>query len=197
VHCGRTVVSLSQRNGHVDAAVMDDGRVVAADLVVVGVGATPRTDWLACDDALKLDDGLICSETLSTAPGVYAVGDVARWRDRDTGRLRRIEHWTNAHAQGRVAAGNFLGDDQAFVTVPYVWSDQYGHRVQIYGTTGDPDSIRVLGPGPEVSRLVVFEKDGRVAGAVGVDAAKELLPWRRAIAEQQGWDDAMRRLAPG
>ncbi|GAA1223388.1 NAD(P)/FAD-dependent oxidoreductase [Pseudonocardia alaniniphila] len=196
VHCGRTVVSLNQRDGRVDAAVLDDGRVVPADLVLVGVGAAPSTDWLSGDDALKIDDGLICSETLCAAPGIYAVGDVARWRDRDTGELRRIEHWTNAHAQGRVAAGNFLGDDQAFVSMPYVWSDQYGHRLQIYGTTRNPDTVRVLDPGAGVSRLVVYEADGRVVGAVGVDAAKELLPWRRAIARQQPLDDALRGLAP-
>ncbi|MDX6234500.1 MAG: hypothetical protein QOH68_3608 [Nocardioidaceae bacterium] len=195
IHCGRTIVSLTERDGRVDGAVMDNGQVVAADLVVVGVGAAPSTDWLAGDDQLKIDDGLICDETLCAAPGVYAVGDVARWHDRVTGELCRIEHWTNAHAQGRVAAGNFLGDEQVFSAVPYVWSDQYGHRIQIYGTTRNADAIRVLDPGADVSRLVIYGLGGIVIGAVGVDAAKDLLPWRRAIAQRQSWRDALQSFA--
>src|SRR5262249_59322953 len=87
-----------------EAVRRSDGSRLPADVVVVGIGSAPATDWLQ-GSGLELDDGVVCDETLNAgAPGVYAAGDVARWFNPLFGQTMRLEHWTTAAAQGRVAA---------------------------------------------------------------------------------------------
>ena len=120
-----------------------DGSVIAADVVVVGVGVVPGTDWLE-GSGLTLDNGVVCDETCLAAPGVVAAGDVARLPNAlFDGELMRLEHWTNATEQGVHAARRLLaGDDGAiaFAPVPFVWSDQYDRKIQTVGmVSGDAD----------------------------------------------------------
>ncbi len=96
---GTTVVEVRP-----DTVLLSDGTGLPADLVVVGAGATPTTGWLA-GSGLVLDDGVLCDATLQAGPGVWAAGDVARWRTPDGG-SRRLEHWTAAAEQGALAARN-------------------------------------------------------------------------------------------
>ena len=114
--------------GRVERVRLADGAAVESDLVVVGVGVAPNTRWLE-SSGLDLRDGVLCDETCATnAPGVYAAGDVARWRNPVFNQAMRVEHWTNAVEQGRAAALNLLagsGATQPFASVPYFWSDQY------------------------------------------------------------------------
>ena len=103
-----------------------DGSEISADVVVVGIGAAPATDWLA-SSGLEIGDGVICDATCATrAPGVVAAGDVARWYHEGYRESLRIEHWTNAVEQADAAAARLLDGPTAppYAPIPFVWSDQ-------------------------------------------------------------------------
>src|SRR5829696_1117499 len=140
--CG-TGVKAVEGDGHVERVVLDDGIVIQADLVVVGIGVFPCTSWLE-GSGLTIDNGVQCDETLWTGvPGVYAAGDVANWLNPMFGVRQRMENWTAAAEQGAAAARNALDPDHAkpYGTVPYFWSDWYGSRIQFVGI---PESEEVL-----------------------------------------------------
>ncbi|MGW2422951.1 NAD(P)/FAD-dependent oxidoreductase [Streptomyces sp. NPDC001709] len=132
--CGIGVAGLIGER-RVTGVRLADGRVLPADIVVVGVGVRPATDWLA-GSGVPVDDGVVCDAGCATGvPGVVAVGDVARCPNPFTGRHARIEHWSNATEQGRTAARTLLSgvSAPAPVTAPYFWSDQYQVRIQLAG----------------------------------------------------------------
>ena len=109
----RTGVGVAGFDGsdRVERVRLDDGSSVDADVVVVGVGVVPVTDWLA-DAGLTLDNGVVCDETLRLVPGVVAAGDVCRWPNPlFDGEVMRLEHWTNATEQGVAAAQRLLAAD--------------------------------------------------------------------------------------
>ncbi len=108
------------------------GETVEGDEVLVAVGSSPNTDWLA-HSGLTVDDGVVCDAYRRATPDVYAAGDVARWHHPLFGVPMRIGHRTNAAEQGMAAARNLLAAPQArepFAPVPYFWSDQYDMRIQ-------------------------------------------------------------------
>jgi NADPH-dependent 2,4-dienoyl-CoA reductase/sulfur reductase-like enzyme len=118
--------------GRVTGVELTDRTMLDADVVVVAVGATPATAWLA-DSGLPVHDGVECDATCRAAPGIYAAGDVASWYNPLFGRRMRVEHRLNATEQGAAAAANLLGADRPFASVPYFWSQQYDVRLQAYG----------------------------------------------------------------
>ena len=133
----RTGVTVSDVIGEARVAgvALSDGSRVAADVVVVGIGVTPNTEWLE-SSGLTLDNGVVCDGFGQASPGVYAAGDVARIVNRWHGDSPRIEHWTNAVEQGVHAAENALagpGASASFSSVPYFWSDQYDRKIQFIG----------------------------------------------------------------
>lgn len=159
-----------------------DGTVVRADVVAVGIGVIPNTDWLV-DSGAVLGDGVLCDETLAVAglPNVWAAGDIARWPHAKYGEIR-IEHWTNAVEQGQHVAGCITGDVKPFATVPFVWSDQYDHRIQIVGRPSPTDEIRVVHGSLDAPPWAVEHvRDGQVMGVTGVDAVKVVMPYRRSL----------------
>ena len=124
-------------DARVERVRLDDGTAVDADVVVVGVGVAPVTDWLD-GSGLTLDNGVVCDETLLAAPGVVAAGDITRWPNPlFGGELMRLEHWTNAPSrESRRRAACSHGDGAApepFAPVPFVWSDQYDRKIQTVG----------------------------------------------------------------
>jgi NADPH-dependent 2,4-dienoyl-CoA reductase/sulfur reductase-like enzyme len=165
-----------------------DGSLVEADVVVVGIGVVPNTEWLAGSGAeIAADGGVLCNAALQVVglPGAWACGDVARWPHPRLGEVR-IEHWTNAVEQGQHVAKCIVeGRDapDAFATVPFVWSDQYEHRIQIVGRAAPTDDVRVvhgsLADGPPW--VVEHVRDGDVTGVTGVDAPKVVMPYRRSL----------------
>ncbi|MGQ4599831.1 FAD-dependent oxidoreductase [Nocardia sp. R6R-6] len=188
VSCGVTVTSLLEVDGRVAGVVLSDGRKIDADLVVIGVGARPATDWLD-GSGLTIRDGIVCDEYLVAAPGIYAVGDVARWQHPLYGVSTRVEHWTNAHEQGTAAAMHHLGRGRPFANIPYVWSDQYGKRLQVYGTTTGATHSRILSTAEDgTPRVMVYGRAGRLVAALGVDAPRDLLPLRKALAQNADWE---------
>lgn len=177
---------------------LTDGTTVPADLVVVGIGAAPTTGWLR-DSGLTLhprDGGVVCDATLWTgAPGVYAAGDLAHWPnplfERDGDDLMRLEHWTSAAEQGALAAVHALGlaEPKPLASVPYFWSDWYGHRIQLVGVAGADEVLRA-DPGTE-RPLLLYRRGDRVVGALSVDRPAEIMKYRRLVAARAPWQDAL------
>lgn len=178
----------------VEGVRLDDGRRVEADVVVVGVGVTPATDWLQTS-GLVLDDGVVCDATLCAAPGVVAAGDVARWPNPTFGgQMMRLEHWTNATEQGVAAAARLLvADDDAepFASVPFVWSDQYDVKIQVVGHVRGDDTFEVVDGSLAERRFVaIFGREGRLTGAVAFNRPRLLMQYRRLVAEGASFADA-------
>ncbi|WP_330256058.1 FAD-dependent oxidoreductase [Nocardia sp. NBC_00565] len=170
-----------------------DGRTIAADAVLVGIGAQPNVEWLT-GSGVPVGNGVECDATLYAGSGVWAAGDVASWPHPHTGEPRRIEHRTNAAEQGLAVARNILaGPEHAtpFDSVPYVWSDQYDLKVQIYGRTRGADQVRIVEGSLEDRKLVaLYGKGGRVCGVAGVNLPRATRTYRNAVAEAVPFEEA-------
>lgn len=179
----RTGVGLAEVRGagHVESVVLSDGSEVPADLVVLGIGSTPTTGWLA-GSGVECDNGVICDEVGRTsAPHVWAVGDVASWRQ-PTGHQKRVEHWSNVADQVRLLVPAILGREApAVVVVPYFWSDQYDVKIQCLGEPQPGDLVHVV---EDDGRrfLAYYERDGVVVGVVGAGLPAKVMKARGAIA---------------
>ncbi|MDJ0341007.1 FAD-dependent oxidoreductase [Streptomyces sp. H10-C2] len=182
--CGVGVRQLSGR-GRVDAIVLEDGRRLAADVVVVGVGARPCVEWLQ-GSGVALGNGVRCDAGGSTTvPGVVAVGDCAAWYDPTVGAHRRVEHWTGARERPAAAVAALLSGGTAApepVRPPYFWSDQYGIRIQFAGHAADADSVTVEeGSVDGRSFLAVYRRAGDPVAVLGMDQARLFTRWRRQL----------------
>ncbi|MEP6660248.1 MAG: FAD-dependent oxidoreductase [Acidimicrobiales bacterium] len=181
----------------VEAVRLDDGSVISAEVVVVGVGVAPVTDWLK-DSGLELRDGVVCDATLNAgAPDVYAAGDVARWPNALFREEMRVEHWTNAAEQGAAAAHNLLatwagGAGLPYAPVPFFWSDQYDSRFQFVGRGSDDDEVQIVHGSVAAGRFVaLYGRAGQLRGALGLSMPKQLMPYRKLLAAEATWTDAL------
>ncbi len=146
-----------------------DGNVVAADLVVVGVGVEPRTE-LAGAAGLHLDNGIAVDAHLqSSAPGVYAAGDVAAAWHPALGRRIRVEHWANALNQGIAAAKNMVGTPTAYDRVPYFFSDQYDLGMEYAGYTTSWDQVVFRGDPATREFIAYWLEGGRVVAGMNAN----------------------------
>jgi 3-phenylpropionate/trans-cinnamate dioxygenase ferredoxin reductase subunit len=118
-HLGR-----SPKAVEVDRVILDDGTALAADFVVAGVGVRPRTE-LAERAGLPVDRGILVDAELRAAPGVYAIGDVARWPEHRSGERVRVEHWVVAQRHGEAVARTLLGMGGPYRVTPFFWSAHY------------------------------------------------------------------------
>ncbi|WP_182378172.1 FAD-dependent oxidoreductase [Nocardioides sp. WS12] len=181
---GRTVAAVESADGRVTSIRLDDGSELPADVVVVGIGASPATAWLA-DSGLPIGDGIDCDEDLQVLgfPGVYAVGDVARWPHPAYAAPIRIEHWTSAGDQAQVMAAHVVGRDRPAIALPYVWSDQYGQRIQIVGRPSEGTASTIHGAMATSDLVALYAApDGRLVGALVVDNPRLFMQVRKAIA---------------
>ena len=199
----RTAVGVEgfEGTGRVERVQLAGGGSVAADVVVVGVGVAPATDWLE-SSGLELRNGVVCDETCATsAPGVVAAGDLARWPNPLYGEEMRVEHWSNAVEQGAAAGKRLLasaGDAEPFAPVPYFWSDQYETKIQFLGRAAPDDTVAVVDGSLADGRFVaLFGRDGRLVGALAFSRPRQLMSWRRPIANAMSWDDALAKAASG
>jgi len=169
-------------NGRITGVLTSSGPV-SADVVVVAVGSTPATGWLA-DSGLTLNDGVVCDSRCRAAPNVYAVGDVARWWHEGQERSVRLENRTNATEQALAVAGNILGADRPYVPVPYFWTDQYDIRMQVFGDLVGAEQIRMIEGTPAARKFIALaETGGRVVGVVGWNSAKGFRKARELITD--------------
>lgn len=178
----------------VEGVRLADETVLAADLVVVGVGVTPNTEWLE-SSGLEIDNGVVCDETCLAAPGVVAAGDVARWPNTLFDGTMRVEHWTNASEQGTHAARTLLAGPEGaapFAPVPYFWSDQYDTKIQYVGASGPDDEVRVVYGSVDQRRFVAaYGREGRIVAALGFNAPRVLMKYQALVAKRTGWEDAL------
>lgn len=179
-------------NGRVASLNLSNGRVISADLCIVSVGVVPNVEWLD-GSGLDIADGILCDETCLVAPGIVAAGDIARWPNPRTGELRRVEHWDNAIRQARHAAQRLLGISAApYDLLPWVWSDQYDRKLQIYGSLAAFEEMKVVEGDLEPFRFVALYRRGdRLTGIVAANLAKPLLNYRKLLAEGISWDAAL------
>jgi NADPH-dependent 2,4-dienoyl-CoA reductase/sulfur reductase-like enzyme len=186
IHTGVKVIGIGTEDGRATGVQLADGTTIDADVVLVSIGSIPNTEWLA-GSGIPIANGVLCDEYCRAAPGVWAAGDVASWHHVGIGGRVRIEHRTNAAEQGMAVARNILAgvNPAPFVPVPYIWSDQYDLKIQLYGLPRDADSFTVTAGSLDERKLVaVYGKRGRACAAIGINMIRPLRTARSLVAEQ-------------
>ncbi|MGV9712933.1 NAD(P)/FAD-dependent oxidoreductase [Gordonia sp. NPDC003424] len=185
VRTGVGVDEVLTEGSRVRGVRLSDGNEVAADLVVVGIGSIPVTDYL---DGSGIEfapresgGGIACDERGATsAPDVYALGDVSNWRNED-GSYRRVEHWTHTVEQATVLGHRIAGSDNMIpATAPYVWSDQYGLKIQVLGSPRGSDDVHLVDD-DGTKFLAYFSRDGILTGVVGAGKVGAVMKTRAKL----------------
>ena len=205
-------------DGRVSSVELSDGTSIAADVVVVGIGVIPNTEWLK-GSGLEIDNGVVCDETLLAAPGITAAGDVARWPNRRFGETMRVEHWDNAIEQGIAAARRLLaggwgqsgggeagsgvtgggeagssksGEAVPFTPVPWFWSDQYDRKIQLAGRSSPDGKVEIVTGSLEERRFAaIYERDGKLVGVLGMNRPRHVMQYRQLIVDGASWQEAL------
>jgi NADPH-dependent 2,4-dienoyl-CoA reductase/sulfur reductase-like enzyme len=167
-HLGQTVTSIAEQS-----VTLKNGTTLEADLVVVGIGVRPNME-LAKQAGLTIDGGVQVDEYLRTsAPNIWAAGDIARWPDRYSGASIRVEHWIVAEQQGQTAAQNMLGHKQPYSAVPFFWSAHYDVTICYVGSATDWNDVSVIGSIPKRDCLVAYRKNGKTLAVASVNRDAE------------------------
>jgi NADPH-dependent 2,4-dienoyl-CoA reductase/sulfur reductase-like enzyme len=179
-HLGGTVSAIEEHRVR-----LADGARIDADLVLVGIGVRPRLA-LAEKAGLAVEHGVLVNEYLETsAPDVFAAGDITRWPDPHSGERLRIEHWVVAARQGQTAARNMLGYRDRFAAVPFFWTQQYDVSIDYVGHAAAWDSIEQQGDPGSRDVLLRFRKDGRTLAVSTIFRGRESLEAELAMEHER------------
>jgi NADPH-dependent 2,4-dienoyl-CoA reductase/sulfur reductase-like enzyme len=161
-----------------------DGRLIPADVVLVGVGVRPNVEWLA-GSGLDIAGGVRCDRSGRTGIAqVVAVGDCATWYSPDLGGYHRLEHWTAARERPPIAVGALLsgGRQRAAERQPYFWSDQYGRTLQLAGHTAGAHSVTIEeGSVADFDFLAVYRRGERPVAVLALGQPRSFLRWRKQL----------------
>jgi apoptosis-inducing factor 3 len=180
-HLEETVTAIEGKNVR-----LKGGKTLPADLVIVGIGVRPRIQ-LAEQAGLTIDRGVVVNAYLETsAPGIYAAGDIARWPDPHSGEPLRIEHWVVAERQGQTVARNILWPRERFADVPFFWSQHYDLPINYVGHAEKWDALEIEGDIKARDCLVRYRRDGKLLAVASiyrdVDSLKEEWAMERRVA---------------
>jgi 3-phenylpropionate/trans-cinnamate dioxygenase ferredoxin reductase subunit len=197
VRTGVTVAGVGfDGDGAADAVELADGTRFEADVVVVGIGVVPNTQWLE-DCGLEIGNGVVTDASLFAADGIAAIGDIARFEWHHGGMVEqvRIEHWQVA-ADHAVAAARSLRAGRALAPavtlVPYFWSDQYAKKIQMLGHPGPADTATCVFRDEEAGRFVtVYGRDGAFTGVLGLSSPRQVMSYRSLLLAGATFDEAL------
>jgi len=169
-HLGHTVAAIEA-----ERVRLDHGATIDADFIVVGIGVRPRIH-LAQQAGLAIDRGVLVDEYLETsAPGIFAAGDIARWPDAYSGERLRIEHWVVAERQGQTGARNMLGRRERYAAVPFFWSQHYDVSIDYVGHAAAWDEIVQNGNANAHDIALRFRQAGRTLAVATIFRGRESL----------------------
>ena len=162
-HLGATAAAVDGRE-----ARLTDGSRIEADFIVAGLGVRPRVE-LAEAAGIKVDRGVVVDACLETsAPGIFAAGDIARWPDPISGEAIRVEHWVVAERQGQIAALNLIGDRTPFAAAPFFWSQHYDVPINYVGHAERWDETAVEGNIAAKDCLVRYKREGQTLAVASI-----------------------------
>jgi NADPH-dependent 2,4-dienoyl-CoA reductase/sulfur reductase-like enzyme len=159
---------------------LDDGTKLPADVVVIGIGVRPSLD-LAKQMGLTVDNGVVVNELLeSSAPGIFAAGDIASFPYRGGGRIR-VEHFVVAERQGQCAAENMLGAKRAYDDIPFFWTAQYGKEIRYVGHAATAADAVVGGDIQKEDAIVAYRQNGTAVAFASLGRDLACLQGERAL----------------
>lgn len=180
LHTGVSVTAL-EHGADGTQVVLDDGERIPADFVVIGIGLIPNTE-LASEAGLEVDNGIVVDEhTLTSDPDIYAAGDCTNHPNALVGGNIRLESVQNAMDQGRATAQNLLGNETAYQTVPWFWSDQYDVKLQMAGVSAGYDDLVMRGDPDAHSFSVFYLKNGRLISADAINKPKDFMMAKKLV----------------
>ncbi|MDP6144992.1 MAG: FAD/NAD(P)-binding oxidoreductase [Acidimicrobiales bacterium] len=181
-------------NRRVEKVILEDGTEIEADLVIVGIGVKPNTEWLE-GSGLTLDNGVLCDDSCEAAPAIVAAGDVARWPNRLFNENMRVEHWDNAVEQGVFVARRLLAgksNTESYSPTPWFWTDQFDRKIQLAGRTRSTDEIRIVTGSIEERRFATaYGREGKLVGILGFNRPRHVMQYKQMIADGTSWEDAI------
>lgn len=203
VKCGVQVAEI-RGESKVTSVALTTGEDIPADVVIVGIGVAPATQWLETS-GLTIRDGVVCDANLCAGPSkVFAAGDVLRWPNElfaDVEADMRVEHWTNAAEQGAHAATNLLAtlnntEMTPYIAVPFFWSDQFDARIQCLGRPSGSAKVDVVAGNPAEGKwCAIYSVNNRLTAVLGVSQPKLVMPSRALLSTHTTRDEALAHFA--